>query len=188
MCMTPAELKKWREDHGYSQVRLAQALEVHVMTVSRWERGFREIPSFLYLALESVTRKRVEAEKGKENGTRTLSTMSKRARFRFKEVEGGEIIIYPNEGSTPQDKVAYVITPYVSNFVKDSIRKEPEIVMGASRHAPPEGSLGWLLKERKITPQVLSYLIPILVDSGFCTCSQETGNAFIVKAQEERNG
>lgn len=63
LCMTPAELKKWREDHGYSQDRLAQALEVHVMTVSRWERGFREIPSFLHLALECISMKGTKMKK-----------------------------------------------------------------------------------------------------------------------------
>jgi len=49
--MTPKELKRWREANGYSQGRLAKALSCHIMTVSRWERGAREIPSFLKLAL-----------------------------------------------------------------------------------------------------------------------------------------
>ncbi|MBN1365180.1 MAG: helix-turn-helix transcriptional regulator [Syntrophaceae bacterium] len=49
--MTPEELKQWREANGYSQKGLARALSCHVMTISRWERGAREIPSFLKLAL-----------------------------------------------------------------------------------------------------------------------------------------
>ena len=49
--MTPQELKKWRERHGYSQSQLAKALGVINISVSRWERGAREIPSFLHLAL-----------------------------------------------------------------------------------------------------------------------------------------
>jgi len=49
--MTAKELKQWREANGYSQGRLAKALSVDVMTVSRWERGVRAIPSFLKLAL-----------------------------------------------------------------------------------------------------------------------------------------
>jgi transcriptional regulator with XRE-family HTH domain len=49
--MTPRELKEWREQNGLSQAKLAKALGVDVMTVSRWERGAREIPSFLHLAL-----------------------------------------------------------------------------------------------------------------------------------------
>ena len=49
--MKAKELKQWREANGYSQGRLAKALSVDVMTVSRWERGVRGIPSFLRLAL-----------------------------------------------------------------------------------------------------------------------------------------
>ena len=49
--MKAKELRQWREANGYSQGRLAKALSVDVMTVSRWERGVRRIPSFLRLAL-----------------------------------------------------------------------------------------------------------------------------------------
>ena len=49
--MEPKELKQWRLANGYNQERLAKALSVHAQTISRWERGAREIPSFLKLAL-----------------------------------------------------------------------------------------------------------------------------------------
>ena len=49
--MSPQDLKKWREKNGYSQSQLAKALGVITISVSRWERGVREIPSFLPLAL-----------------------------------------------------------------------------------------------------------------------------------------
>ena len=52
LTMTGDELKKWREANGYSQSGLAKDLAVHTMTVSRWERGVREIPPFLHLALK----------------------------------------------------------------------------------------------------------------------------------------
>ena len=51
ICMKPDDLKEWRQKNGYSQAKLARILDVDVMTVSRWERGLREIPSFLHLAL-----------------------------------------------------------------------------------------------------------------------------------------
>jgi len=52
--MVSEELRDWRQSNGYSQSRLANALKVDVMTVSRWERGKREIPSFLELALKAL--------------------------------------------------------------------------------------------------------------------------------------
>jgi DNA-binding transcriptional regulator YiaG len=55
--MIPKDLKKWRKANNYSQGTLAKALSVHVMTVSRWERGVREIPSFLHLALRGIVKK-----------------------------------------------------------------------------------------------------------------------------------
>ena len=52
--MKPEDLRKWRTVNGYTQVTLAQALNVIPITVSRWEQGVREIPSFLHLALRCL--------------------------------------------------------------------------------------------------------------------------------------
>lgn len=61
--MTPAQLKYWRKDHGYTQIELANNLRIDVTTVSRWERGVREIPKFLNLALNWLEFKENEAKK-----------------------------------------------------------------------------------------------------------------------------
>ena len=63
--MTPEDLKQWRNKNGYTQVTLAQALESHSMTISQWERGIREIPPFLHLALDALECKGKEVKKGK---------------------------------------------------------------------------------------------------------------------------
>lgn len=52
--MNPSELIKWRKKNGYSQIRLGKALGVTTITVYRWEKEMREIPSFLHLALNSL--------------------------------------------------------------------------------------------------------------------------------------
>ena len=52
--MIPKQLQKWRRVNGISQAGLAKLLGVDVMTVSRWERGIVNIPSFLHLALRCL--------------------------------------------------------------------------------------------------------------------------------------
>lgn len=56
--MTPKQLKAWRSNNGYSQSELSNVLGVASMTVSRWERGVREIPPFLHLTLECLEKKK----------------------------------------------------------------------------------------------------------------------------------
>jgi len=63
--MTSHELKKWRLNQGYSQVKLAELLSVTDQTVYRWETDRREIPSFLHLALECLERRG-----GEQGGTK----------------------------------------------------------------------------------------------------------------------
>ncbi len=52
--MKPKDLQTWRKKNGYSQARLARILGVTVVSISRWENGAREIPSFLHLALRCL--------------------------------------------------------------------------------------------------------------------------------------
>lgn len=54
------DLKTWRKRKGWSQVQLAEALGVHPMTISKWERGVVEPTPYLHLALE-----RLEEREGK---------------------------------------------------------------------------------------------------------------------------
>ncbi|MBI5097844.1 MAG: helix-turn-helix transcriptional regulator [Nitrospirae bacterium] len=63
--MTPKELQQWRCDNGYSQSQLAKELGVITIPVSRWERGEREIPPFLYLALKSLKKSGGEIKRGR---------------------------------------------------------------------------------------------------------------------------
>ena len=63
--MKPKELQKWRQLNGYSQSQLAGTLGVITLTVSRWERGEREIPSFLHIALKCLKRRGGEIRTGR---------------------------------------------------------------------------------------------------------------------------
>lgn len=108
-----------------------------------------------------------------------LRTLTGR-QFQYKGTSDGEIIVYPSDkDGNPQSRSAIVITPHTVRLVKRAIKKATTIKMGASRDRPPTGSLGALLKEQKQSPQQLSYLIPILVDEGFCSASRPE-RAFLV--------
>lgn len=52
--MTPAQMRKARERLGYSQARLAEHLDVHPMTVSKWERAEQPIPTMAALAVRCL--------------------------------------------------------------------------------------------------------------------------------------
>lgn len=58
LIVTGDELRKWRERHGYTQQQLAAELGTHFVTINRWENGAREIPTFLSLTLQALSRKK----------------------------------------------------------------------------------------------------------------------------------
>lgn len=49
--MNPPKLYQWRVENDYTRIRLGKSLGVTTMTVYRWEKGTRDMPPFLYLAL-----------------------------------------------------------------------------------------------------------------------------------------
>src|SRR5437762_585052 len=96
----------------------------------------------------------------------------KKKPFRCKEVEGGEIIIYPSDkNGHPQAKDAYVITPFILDLVKSAIKNQKEIAIGASRDNPPTGSIGYALKKQGLTPQWSSYVVGYLIGQNYCHVS-----------------
>ncbi|RJR48120.1 MAG: hypothetical protein C4576_08770 [Desulfobacteraceae bacterium] len=108
---------------------------------------------------------------------KALTTLSGK-NFHYKGDLREELIVYPSDGEgMAQDEFALAITPFTTNLVKSVIRERREILMGASRDNPPKNSLGSILKNRNQTPQQLSYLIPILIESGFCEYAKD-GKAF----------
>jgi transcriptional regulator with XRE-family HTH domain len=77
--MIGKELRAWRVENGYSQNDLAKALGVITLTVSRWERGDREIPPFLHLALKALPKRGGEIRRGRPTvkGSTTEKKMKK---------------------------------------------------------------------------------------------------------------
>ena len=60
--MNPSDLLKWRKKNDYTQISLGKALGVSTITVYRWEKEMREMPSFLHLALKYLELKGGETE------------------------------------------------------------------------------------------------------------------------------
>ena len=56
--MTGKKLKTWRKDNGYTQESLGKALQVHKITVAKWEAGTNPIPHYIELALEALAAKK----------------------------------------------------------------------------------------------------------------------------------
>jgi transcriptional regulator with XRE-family HTH domain len=56
--MNKEELRQWREGHGLTLMALGDLLGVSYVTIARWESGSRKIPSFLYLALDSLEKRK----------------------------------------------------------------------------------------------------------------------------------
>lgn len=58
--MNPHELLAWRKTYLVSQGQLADLLDVHTNTVSRWELGESRIPGMVPLALETIAGQRAQ--------------------------------------------------------------------------------------------------------------------------------
>jgi hypothetical protein len=67
---------------------------------------------------------------------------------------------------------AMKITPETVRIIRDEITKRSPVRMGANRKPLVADSVGetlWL--QHRTTPQVMSYVLPLLVEDGFCTVS-----------------
>ena len=62
--MSAKDFKKKREAKRYTQAELASALDVDVMTVSRWERGAVPVPRMAELALSALKSRPKTKRKG----------------------------------------------------------------------------------------------------------------------------
>ncbi len=66
------------------------------------------------------------------------------------------------------------IKPEMIQIIRDEITTRSPVLMGASRKPLVKGSVGetlWL--KHKISPQVMSYVLPLLIEEGFCSASSD---------------
>jgi hypothetical protein len=64
------------------------------------------------------------------------------------------------------------ITPEVVKIIRHEITTRSPVLMGANRKPLVANSVGETLwMKHKTSPQVMSYILPLLVEEGFCTVS-----------------
>jgi hypothetical protein len=67
---------------------------------------------------------------------------------------------------------ALKITPELVRIIRHEIATRSPVLMGANRKPLVVDSVGETLAEKHgISPQVMSYVLPLLVEEGFCTVS-----------------
>lgn len=60
------------------------------------------------------------------------------------------------------------ISKFIIDFIKQEIELKSPILMGANRDNPPLNSIGKSLLDQRLSPQNSSYVIPLLIEEGFC--------------------
>ena len=77
------------------------------------------------------------------------------------------LIVYPLDDDGNRTGTRIKIDSEVINLVKDRIRECNRIKMGACRDNPAPNSLGEMLQQHGKSPQLLSYILPLLEEDGF---------------------
>jgi hypothetical protein len=63
-----------------------------------------------------------------------------------------------------------MISTEIIRFIRDEIKRRSPVLMGACRDNPAKHSLGETLATIPgASPQYLSYVVPLLVEEGYCT-------------------
>lgn len=69
---------------------------------------------------------------------------------------------------------SFTISKIIIDIIKSEIRRQSPVLMGACRDNPNPYSIGaTLLLKHGHSPQNLSYVIPLLVEEGFCLASNK---------------
>jgi hypothetical protein len=66
----------------------------------------------------------------------------------------------------------WVVPPQIIEIIKSEIAQRSPALMGASRRPLVKNSVGeTLYREHGFSPQAMTYVLPLLVEAGYCTIS-----------------
>lgn len=85
--------------------------------------------------------------------------------FKYTGTLNTELIIYKN--------LNIKIPKKIIDAIKLEIEHKSPVFMGACRDNPTKHSIGESLREQGFSPQNLSYVIPLLIDEGFCAVNNK---------------
>ena len=95
------------------------------------------------------------------------TVMGKRFKYRGTLATGISI----DFGDTGAD---WVIPVEIIDVIKDEIAKRSPVLMGASRKPLLKNSVGeTLFREHGFSPAAMTYVLPLLVEAGYCTVESE---------------
>jgi hypothetical protein len=78
-----------------------------------------------------------------------------------------------DDGLIIYKKINVFISKITVNAIKSEITKKSPVFMCASRDNPSKNSICESLKAQGQSPQSLSYVIPLLIEEGFCAASDK---------------
>jgi len=68
----------------------------------------------------------------------------------------------------------WLVPPEIIEVIKQEIATRSPVLMGASRKPLVKDSVGeTLYREHSFSPQAMTYVLPLLIESGYCTISPE---------------
>lgn len=85
--------------------------------------------------------------------------------FKYEGSLDNGLIIYKN--------ISIGISKNIVNAIKSEITRRSPVLMGACRDNPSKNSIGESLKMQGYSPQNLSYVIPLLIEEGFCAANDK---------------
>jgi hypothetical protein len=93
------------------------------------------------------------------------TVMGKRFKYRGS-LEKGISVEFGDSGAD------WVIPPQIIEVIKSEIAQRSPVLMGASRKPLVKNSVGeTLYREHGFSPAAMTYVLPLLVESGYCTIS-----------------
>ncbi len=118
---------------------------------------------------------------------RKSQTIDRRKPFYYEgDLAHGLVVRTSDHNGNANMSVNIYISSEEIKIIKNKIKGAGEILMGACRDNPAPNSLGhMLLYQHKKSPQHLSYVIPLLVEEGFCMTYKD-GRSIVIRYMTDR--